>query len=146
MIHWLGYKQIGIPYVRLGRTQGQTKVNLHYLAGFMFNAVFNFSIKPLRMFSLFGVGVLGLTALLAAVYVIMAFVTKPPPGVTTVLLLLLINLGVVSLGIGVLGEYIGKIYQESKCRPLFLIDYTLNLQGKDCAPRPGRGFARCVIA
>jgi polyisoprenyl-phosphate glycosyltransferase len=136
MIHWLGYKQIGIPYTRLGRAQGQTKVNLHYLAGFMFNAVFNFSVKPLRMFSLFGLGVLGLTALLAAVYVVMAFVTKPPPGVTTVLLLLLINLGVVSLGIGVLGEYIGKIYQESKRRPLFLVDYTLNFEAKDATLAP----------
>jgi glycosyltransferase involved in cell wall biosynthesis len=133
MIHWLGFKQIGIPYVRRGRIQGQTKVNLRYLAGFMFNAVFNFSIKPLRMFSLFGLGVLGLTTLLAAIYVIMSFVTKPPPGITTILLLLLINLGVLSLGIGVLGEYIGKIYQESKRRPLFLIDYTLNLEGKDAA-------------
>jgi polyisoprenyl-phosphate glycosyltransferase len=136
MIHWLGYKQIGIPYVRLGRTQGQTKVNLHYLAGFMFNAVFNFSVKPLRMFSLFGLGVLALTALLSVVYVLMAFVTKPPPGVTTVLLLLLINLGVMSLGIGVLGEYIGKIYYESKRRPRFLVDYTLNLEGKDAALAP----------
>jgi polyisoprenyl-phosphate glycosyltransferase len=133
MIHWLGYKQIGIPYTRLGRAQGQTKVNLNYLAGFMFNAVFNFSVKPLRMFSLFGLGVLGLTALLSAVYVVMAFMTNPPPGVTTVLLLLLINLGVMSLGIGVLGEYIGKIYHESKRRPLFLVDYTLNLEQKDAA-------------
>ena len=131
MIHWLGFRQIGIPYVRRGRVQGQTKVNLRYLAGFMFNAVFNFSIKPLRMFSLFGLGVLGLTTLLGATYVIMSFVTKPPPGITTILLLLLINLGVLSLGIGVLGEYIGKIYQESKRRPLFLVDYTLNLEGKD---------------
>jgi dolichol-phosphate mannosyltransferase len=136
MIHWLGYKQIGIPYTRLGRAQGQTKVNLRYLAGFMFNAVFNFSVKPLRMFSLFGLGVLGLTALLAVVYVVIAFVTKPPPGVTTVLLLLLINLGVVSLGIGVLGEYIGKIYHESKRRPLFLVDYTLNFEQKDAALAP----------
>jgi glycosyltransferase involved in cell wall biosynthesis len=136
MIHWLGYKQIGIPYTRLGRAQGQTKVNLNYLAGFMFNAVFNFSVKPLRMFSLFGLGVLGLTALLSAVYVVMAFMTNPPPGVTTVLLLLLINLGVMSLGIGVLGEYIGKIYHESKRRPLFLIDYTLNLEQKDEALAP----------
>jgi dolichol-phosphate mannosyltransferase len=127
MIHWLGFKQVGIPYVRLGRMQGQTKVNLYYLAGFMFNAVFNFSVKPLRMFSLFGVGVLGLTGLLAVLYVVMAFLTSPPPGITTVLLLLLINLGVLSLGIGILGEYIAKIYHESKRRPLFLIDYTLNL-------------------
>ena len=136
MIHWLGFRQIGIRYIRLGRTKGHTKVNPAYLAGFMFNAMFNFSVKPLRMFSLFGLGVLGLTALLAVVYVVMAFLTHPPPGVTTLLLLLLVNLGVVSLGIGVLGEYIAKIYHESKRRPLFLVDYTLNFEAKPPDPDP----------
>jgi dolichol-phosphate mannosyltransferase len=128
LIHWLGFRQIGIPYVRVGRKQGQSKVNLLYLADFMFNAVFNFSIKPLRMFSLLGVTVLLLTVLLALTYLSMSFFTDPPPGITTVLLLLLANLGILSLGIGILGEYIGKIYHESKRRPLWLVDYTLNLQ------------------
>jgi dolichol-phosphate mannosyltransferase len=127
MIHWLGFRQIGIPYVRLGRTRGHTKVNLLYLVGFMFNAVFNFSVKPLRMFSLFGLGVLGLTMLLAVVYVVMSFLTTPPAGITTVLLLGLMNLGVTSIGIGVLGEYTAKVYQESKRRPLWFVDYTLNM-------------------
>jgi glycosyltransferase involved in cell wall biosynthesis len=139
MIHWLGFRQIGIPYVRRGRLKGESKVNPLYLVGFMFNAVFNFSIKPLRMFSLFGVSVLGLTVLLAVVYLVMSFLTYPPPGVTTVLMLLLANLGVMSLGIGVLGEYIAKIYFESKRRPLFLVDYTLNVEfpGARCSPGEG---------
>jgi dolichol-phosphate mannosyltransferase len=130
MIHWLGFKQVGIPYVRVGRTQGQSKVNLGYLVDFMFNAVFNFSVKPLRMFSLFGIGVLGLTMVLGLVYLVMGLLTSPPAGITTVLLLLLANLGIMSLGIGVLGEYIAKIYHESKRRPLWLVDYTLNLDEK----------------
>jgi dolichol-phosphate mannosyltransferase len=128
MVHWLGFRQIGIPYVRRGRVGGESKVNPLYLMGFMFNAVFNFSIKPLRMFSLFGVCTLGLTSVLAVVYVVMAFLTSPPPGITTVLLLLLINLGVMSLGIGVLGEYLAKVYSETKRRPLWLVDYTVNLE------------------
>jgi glycosyltransferase involved in cell wall biosynthesis len=127
MIHWLGFRQIGIPYIRRGRIGGESKVNPLYLMGFMFNAVFNFSIKPLRMFSLFGVSVLALTSVLAVVYVVMSFLTSPPPGITTVLLLLLINLGVVSLGTGVLGEYLAKIYSETKRRPLWLVDYTVNM-------------------
>src|SRR6516164_2763177 len=45
MIHWLGFRQLGIPYVRRGRTKGRTKVNPVYLIGFTFNAVFNFSVK-----------------------------------------------------------------------------------------------------
>ncbi|HEV3080254.1 MAG TPA: glycosyltransferase family 2 protein [Gemmataceae bacterium] len=130
MIHWLGFKQIGIPYVRRGRTKGKTKVNFSLLFGFMFNAVFNFSIKPLRMFSFLGLGIIGLTIVLAMVYLVMSFLTNPPPGLTTVLMLLLMNLGVTSLGIGILGEYVAKIYAESKRRPLWLVDYTLNMEGQ----------------
>jgi glycosyltransferase involved in cell wall biosynthesis len=127
MIHWLGFRQIGIPYVRRGRTKGQTNCSWLFLIGFTFNAVFNFSFKPLRMFSLFGAGVLGLAGVLAVLYFVMSFLTSPPPGITTVLLLLLINLGVMSLGIGILGEYIARIYSESKRRPLWLVDYMINM-------------------
>jgi glycosyltransferase involved in cell wall biosynthesis len=138
MIHWLGFNQTAIPYVRRGRTRGETKVNPLYLIGFTFNAIFNFSIKPLRMFSGFGVTVLGLTAVLALVYLVMSFFTQPPRGVTTMLVLLLMNLGVTSLGIGILGEYIAKIYAESKRRPLWLVDYTLNF-GSQVLRRPVDG-------
>jgi dolichol-phosphate mannosyltransferase len=130
MIHWLGFRQVGIPYVRRGRRQGRTKVNPLFLIGFTFNAVFNFSVKPLRMFSVFGLGILALTACLALFYFVASFVTAPPHGITTVLLLLLINLGVVSLGVGILGEYIARIYAETKRRPLWFIDYTLNLEAE----------------
>jgi dolichol-phosphate mannosyltransferase len=128
MIHWLGFRQIGIPYVRRGRTKGATKVNLIYLVGFTFNAIFNFSVKPLRMFSVLGLSILAMTGLLGLIYLVMDLVTTPPRGITTVLLLLLVNLGVLSLGIGILGEYIAKIYAESKRRPLWLVDYTLNFE------------------
>jgi dolichol-phosphate mannosyltransferase len=50
-------------------------------------------------------------------------------------MLLLVNLGVLSLGIGILGEYIAKIYAETKRRPLWLVDYTLNL-GEPAVARP----------
>jgi dolichol-phosphate mannosyltransferase len=134
MIHWLGFKQVGIPYVRLGRIKGSTKSNPLYLIGFLWNAVFNFSVKPLRMFSLLGLFVLALTTMLAVLYGVTAFLTTPPPGLTTVLLLLLGNLGILSLGIGILGEYIAKIYAESKRRPLWLVDYTLNLDAPPVVP------------
>jgi dolichol-phosphate mannosyltransferase len=134
MIHWLGFKQVGVPYVRLGRTKGTTKSNPLYLFGFLCNAVFNFSVKPLRIFSLFGLSVLTLTTLLAVLYLVTAFLMTPPPGLTTVLLLLLGNMGIMSLGIGILGEYIAKIYAESKRRPLWLVDYTLNLDAPPVVP------------
>jgi len=151
MIHWLGFRQIGIPYVRRGRTKGRTSSSALFLIGFMFNAVFNFSFKPLRVFSLFGAATLGLTAILAFVYLVMSFLTSPPPGITTILLLLLINLGVMSLGIGILGEYIARIYSESKRRPLWFVDYMLNMtapavgrpvDGATAGPQPSSGCAQ----
>ncbi len=152
MIHWLGFRQIGIPYVRLGRTSGTSKVDMPHLIGFTVNAVLNFSIKPLRMFSVFGLAILALTALLGGVYLVGAFLTNPPAGITTVLMLLLVNLGVMSLGIGVLGEYIAKIYAEGKNRPLWLVDYTLNLESRarrrvaGDGSRPGQSSARRLRA
>jgi dolichol-phosphate mannosyltransferase len=142
MIHWLGFRQIGIAYVRRGRTGGTSKMDLPQLIGFTVNAVLNFSIKPLRMFSVFGLAILALTAVLAGVYLVGAFLTNPPAGITTVLMLLLVNLGVMSLGIGILGEYIAKIYAESKQRPLWLVDYTLNLESRARRRVAGGGARR----
>ena len=128
MIHWLGFKQVGIPYIRLGRELGESKVNLFYLINFMFNALFNFSVRPLRLFSIMGAGLIALTAVLGTAYLGAWVFSTPPTGVTSILMLLLINLGVMSLGIGVLGEYLSKVYSEVKGRPLWLVDYTLNLE------------------
>jgi dolichol-phosphate mannosyltransferase len=127
LIHWLGFRQHGIPYVRLGRTKGHGKHNMLFLVRFAFEAVFNFSVKPLRVFSLLGLGLLGLTAVLAAVYLLSWCFVSEPPGWTTLALLTLVNLGVQTTGIGILGEYVARIYAESKRRPLWLVDYTINL-------------------
>jgi len=127
LIHWLGFRQVGVPYVRRGRLKGESKVNWRYLVDFTFNAISNFSVRPMRMFSIFGASILTLTGVLAVVYAALSFFLSPPPGLTTVLILLLANLGLTSLGFGVVGEYIGKIYMESKRRPLWLVDYSVNI-------------------
>src|SRR5439155_18315760 len=91
-------------------------------------------------FSVLGLAILGGTGLLGLLYLVMAVFTSPPRGITTVLMLLLINLGVLSLGIGILGEYIAKIYAETKRQPLWLVDYTLDL-GEPAISRPIDGSA-----
>jgi dolichol-phosphate mannosyltransferase len=141
LVHWLGFRQVGVPYVRRGRVGGSSKVNLRYLIDFTFNAVFNFSVKPLRVFSLLGLGVLATAAALTALYVLGALLWGPPKGVTTILVLLLINLGIMALGIGILGEYLAKVYTECKRRPLWLVDYTLNIDGPAAVP-PGEPAPR----
>jgi dolichol-phosphate mannosyltransferase len=123
VIHWLGFNQLGVPYTRRGRTKGTSKVNWPYLIGFTYNAIINFSAKPVRLFALAGLGVLALTALLG----LARMVAGPADGLTGTHLLLLLNLGILGLVGGVVGEYVYKIHMESKRRPLWLVDYTVNL-------------------
>ncbi|HSI62059.1 MAG TPA: glycosyltransferase family 2 protein [Candidatus Saccharimonadia bacterium] len=134
MIHWLGFKQLGIPYVRRGRQfgqEGRLVGGTGFIAGLvsvMANAVFGFSLKPLRLFSAFGLIVLAFTMCLVPVQIVLLLMGKPaPPGFMTLLFLLLLNLSVISLSAGLLGEYLGRTYAEVKRRPLWLVDYTLNL-------------------
>jgi len=135
LIHWLGFRQIGISYVRLGRTQGHTKVNLLFLIGFTFNAVFSCSLKPLRLFTILGLGILGFCAFLGVYSLGAALLGSEGAGMSSVVVLLLLTLGVNAAGIGVLGEYIGRIHSQSKGRPLWLVDYSLNM---DSSAQPFR--------
>lgn len=134
MIHWIGYRQIGIPYTRRGRQFDQEKrkwgAGVFSLFNFMLDAVFSFSLKPLRLFSILGALVLVGTVILSLIYVALAVFSTLPRGWTTSVILQLATLGILSLGIGILGEYIGRIYMETKQRPLWIIDYTLNFEGK----------------
>lgn len=136
MIHWIGYKQIGIPYTRTGRKFDKQKrqwgAGVLSLLNFMLDAVFSFSMKPLRIFSIFGIAIIGITTLLALIYsTLWLFLGSnfAPQGWTTVTTILLMMWGTLSLGIGILGEYTGRIYMQSKQRPLWIIDYTLNFEG-----------------
>lgn len=136
MIHWIGYKQIGLPYTRRGRQYDQDTrkwgAGVLSLFNFMLDAVFSFSLKPLRLFSLMGGAIIALTVLLTMLYGVLwtAFGTDfAPRGWTTTTIILLLMWGTLSLGIGILGEYIGRIYMQTKNRPLWIIDYTLNFDG-----------------
>jgi dolichol-phosphate mannosyltransferase len=125
--HWIGFKRCAIPYDRRPRQSGRSKAPLFYLLNLAVNAITCFSIKPLQIFSVMGmlasIGTIGL----ALVYVGSYLFAYPVPGLTTIYLLMLANLTVLLLGFGAVGEYIGRIYVETKRRPLFLVDRTVNL-------------------
>ncbi|HEV3021000.1 MAG TPA: glycosyltransferase family 2 protein [Pirellulales bacterium] len=132
--HWIGFRRCAVPYERRPRTAGKSKAPFFYLINLAINAITCFSIKPLHWFSLMGaLASLG-TVALALVYLGSYLFAYTLPGLTTVYLLLLAILTVLLLGFGALGEYVGRIYIETKGRPLFLIDRTINLN----APPPPR--------
>jgi polyisoprenyl-phosphate glycosyltransferase len=134
--HWIGFKRCAIVYDRLQRTAGKSKAPSLYLLNLAANAITCFSIKPLQLFSLAGAAALVATVCLALTTIGSWLFSYTVPGLTTVYLLLLANLAVMLLGFGTIGEYVGRIYIETKKRPLFLIDRTANL---DTQSRPAAG-------
>ncbi|MBI2061470.1 MAG: glycosyltransferase family 2 protein [Nitrospirae bacterium] len=133
LIAWLGFRQIGIPYERRPRTAGASKAPLWDLIFFVFNAITSFSLKPLRLFTLMGFVLIGMSLIAACVYSFLYLIGSPPPGITTLIVLSFLGIGLNSLGIGVLGEYLGRAYAETKHRPLYVVEESVNV------PWPNRG-------
>jgi dolichol-phosphate mannosyltransferase len=126
---WSGFRQTGVAYERQSRAAGETKYSLHKLVRLAFDGIVNFSTAPLSL--IFGLGVV--TALLAlaaaAVYFfarifaipIFGYTPGDAPGFTTLILTILFFSGVQLVSIGILGEYLGRIYQETKMRPTYVV-------------------------
>ena len=102
------------------------------LMNFAFDAIFSFSLKPLRIFTALGLVGMVLALVLSVIY-LMIFIVDPtiPRGWTTLAILLLFQFAMTSLGIGILGEYVGRIYMETKQRPNWIINYTRNFDNGD---------------
>lgn len=126
LIAWLGFRQTSIIYERRPREKGVSKAPFWDLLFFVFNAVTSFSLKPLRLFTLLGCFLIVVAVVAAMVYTILYLTGSPPPGVTTLIVLSFLGIGLNSLGIGILGEYLGRTYSEVKRRPLYLIEEMLN--------------------
>ncbi len=119
---WVGFDQLGIPVERSARTAGRTKYRLTKLVGLALDGVFSFTVLPLRLAALVG----GLTVLLSCgfgLYAIYAAVVlnRSPQGFTAQLLIFVFVSGVNLFFLGVIGEYIGRIYEQTKARPLYVV-------------------------
>jgi glycosyltransferase involved in cell wall biosynthesis len=127
LIAWLGFRQTGIPYARRPRRAGRSKAPFGAIFVFALDAISSFSMKPLRLFTVFGMLVVCASLLAAVLYSLLALIGSPPSGITTIIVLLWIIFGFNMLGIGMLGEYLGRTYSEVKRRPLFVVEEALNL-------------------
>jgi len=132
MVAWAGYPQIAFMYDRDARRRGQTKYPLRKLFAFAWTAATSFSTLPLKLSWMFGclVGLFGVEegarAILAEMmgwYVV--------PGWTSLMVVGSVVGSVLLMSIGVLGQYVGKIYEQSKARPLYLVSRTFNLKEKE---------------
>ena len=131
LIAWLGFRQVGVVYERRPRMAGESKAPIGGLIIFALNAFTSFSVKPLRIFSLLGFGLVAVSLLAIPVYAFLYVMGDPPPGITTLIVLALLGIGINSLGIGFLGEYLGRTYEETKRRPLYVIADSANMEDRD---------------
>jgi dolichol-phosphate mannosyltransferase len=124
---WVGFKQIGLSYERSAREAGESKYNLTKLFKLAFDGIFSFSYLPLQFMFYFGFFalLLGVAGSIFAVY-LRFFTTayKNVPGFASTIILLSIVGGLQMFSIGIMGEYIRRVYDEVKDRPQYIIDST----------------------
>ena len=138
IIATLGYPQIGIPYDRGRRAAGSSKFGIAKLLALAIDGVCSQSTKPLHYITLFGIG-MSLAALIGAVVYFgqyLIFSGEAPRGFTTLVLLLLISLGINSACLGILGEYIGRIYNNVRGEPIFIIEHRMEARGREITSMP----------
>ncbi len=122
MVSWIGFRQEALPYDRAARFAGETKYPFSKMLRFAVDAITSFSVKPLRVASWLGVGA-GFGGLAAIVYVLAAWLSGYAVSGWTSLMVITLILGSSQLLVaGVMGEYLGRLYLESKGRPLFIIE------------------------
>ena len=123
---WAGFHQIGVPYNRAGRAAGESKYSFGRLAELAIQGLVSFSTVPLRLavwLGLFSSGfgfALALWAIASAL-----FLNQTPPGWASLSVIFLVFNGIQLIILGILGEYIGRIFEQVKHRPLFVIDRSL---------------------
>jgi dolichol-phosphate mannosyltransferase len=121
MVAWVGFRQVPIVYDRAERHAGQTKYPLSKMVRFAFDAVTGFSTAPLRFASHVGLWLVAASALLL-IYIGIAFLSGTTIQGWTSLMLVVVVLGAVQMFVlGMIGEYLGRLYIESKRRPLYIV-------------------------
>ncbi len=124
MVAVVGFRQVLIPFDRPARFAGETNYN-RFLGSLRigFNGIFCFSTYALTLSTQFGFLIAGASFLIAMAYLVMKLAGFPfPIGNPTVVILLLFMGGIQLISVGILGEYIGRIYEEVRSRPKFIVD------------------------
>lgn len=125
MVSWIGGKQVPLWYDRAPRSAGKSKYSLVKMINLAADAVTSFSIAPLRFALWLGLFVVLTAALLLAYTLLQWFIGNTVPGWTSIMTVLCLFAGVQLLVLGIIGEYVGRLLQESKARPLYVIDSIL---------------------
>jgi polyisoprenyl-phosphate glycosyltransferase len=122
MSAWVGFRQIGVPYKRAARFAGETKYPLKKMVKFASDAITGFSYFPLQVATYFGFISAGISILAIPVVIALRLAgSQAFFGQATTLIAVLFLGGVQLISLGILGEYIGRLYDEAKHRPLYIV-------------------------
>ena len=122
LMPWTGYRSVEIPYSRVARRGGGSSWSSYRLWRYALDGIFSFSVKPLKVWGVIGVLISLLSFLYAALIVLRTVVFGVDlPGYASLIVAILFLGGIQLIGIGVLGEYIGRIYIDVKRRPHYFI-------------------------
>jgi polyisoprenyl-phosphate glycosyltransferase len=119
---WIGFRQIGIPIARAERHAGEPKYSTFKLLKLASDGIFSFSIVPLRFAAILG----AVTSCLSAIYAIYSIYIKlvsgrSPQGFAAIIVAIIFLAGVQLFFMGVIGEYVGRLYEASKARPVYIV-------------------------
>ena len=128
IISWLGFRSIAVPFVREKRFAGTTKYPLKKMLKFASDAIISFSYKPLKLATYFGffLSFASFVYLIVTVILKLFNVTQTVEGWASLVAIMLFFNGIILLILGIIGEYIGRIYDEAKGRPLYVVREIIN--------------------
>jgi dolichol-phosphate mannosyltransferase len=127
MTVWVGYRQAAVPYRRDPRYAGETKYTLSKMLRFSLDAISSFSHRPLQLATLLGFMISTLAFIAIPVVVVLRILGSYLPGFGSITIAVLLLGGIQLIAIGIIGEYVGRIYDEVKDRPLYLVKARLNM-------------------
>jgi polyisoprenyl-phosphate glycosyltransferase len=134
---WVGFRQIGVPIERAARRAGRTKYSPLKLLKLASDGIFAFSIVPLRAAAIFGAAATGFSLLYSIYALYVKFWLRAPQGFTALILAITFLFGVNLFFLGVIGEYVGRVYEEAKGRPHYVIRSVINQRSRGSgAPTP----------
>ena len=135
MTSWVGFTQTALPYTREARHAGETKYPLRKMLRFALDAIASFSHAPLQIATITGFLAAALAFLCIQIAIGFRIAGEFVPGITTTVIAVLLLGGMQLIAIGLIGEYVGRIYDEVKHRPLYVVRERVNVEAPE---RPER--------
>ena len=134
---WVGFNAVGVPYERPERAAGTSKFNLWRLWNFAIDGVVSFSTAPLRAWFYVGL-VIATVAVLYALFIVTRVLIfgVDTPGYASLLIAILLMGAIQLLSLGIIGEYLGRLFVEVKARPIYVVEGVYEDTPKDITPTP----------